>query len=487
MQMPIDIFAEIVNHLNPGDLVALTRSNKFFRKLLLHRSAIQMWRYTESNVPGLPPCPPDMCEPQYAALLFSKHCTFCGANTTAKPDVYLRVRPCATCRENELRSETKPWSFQSVPRSLVDSSPIIKNKYRRQDSREPFCCLKRQVDEVLDTRREFHDAGDHYGLEKWEEERRTVVSTRRQYGLQLTQYLDSVGKSRDRELGDVKQQRREAIVERLKGLGWMDEDMSFSESDGKPWRAIVDTPKPLTDRIWDNIVPKLIPLLEENRKQHIAQAMAERRLERRKHIGKFLEQMKSDENPLEPILNALDVHPPPPPQAPFHPGGILFPGPGMHPPFLFPGAPSFESFEFEIPFPNTSFALTWDCLVDLSERDTTIEEVQAELEARRAQIGQKVLEWRANVEKQLVKRFKGDATDGENVVLTVGGSTKLTSQLSRDFRLLLRADTIFKRIPPLVPCFSLLSIPQDKSHSSYYPQLVSDEQGFFNPRPFTPL
>ncbi|KAG8795623.1 hypothetical protein FRC12_011969 [Ceratobasidium sp. 428] len=79
MKMPIEIFTEIAYLLEPGDLIALIRSNKFFRELLLRPSSIKMWRQAENNVPGLPACPHDMCEPQYAALLFSKYCTAsCG-------------------------------------------------------------------------------------------------------------------------------------------------------------------------------------------------------------------------------------------------------------------------------------------------------------------------------------------------------------------------------------------------------------------------
>ncbi|KAG9079173.1 hypothetical protein FRC06_007902 [Ceratobasidium sp. 370] len=470
MQMPIDIFTEIANLLNPGDLIALARSSKFFRELLLQRSAIQMWRRAESNIPGLPPCPPDMCEPQYAALLFSKHCTLCGANATAKPDVYLRVRLCAICKENQIR-DIIPWGLQPVvDRTLVDSSSVIKfkvDKSRPRGSRQPLYCLRQQVEEVLNKQREFKDAGDHPGLVKWEEVRRTVVSTRRKDGLQLAYYLDSVGKSRGRELDDVKQQRRHAILERLKALGWTDEDTSFSESDGKQWRAMVDVPKPLTDRIWDNILPKLIPLLEENRERHVSHAMVVRRLERRKHIDKFLKQMKREEHPLEPILNALGVHAPP----------------ALDSDDIFYA----QSFEFENPFPNTSSALTWECLADLSEQDITLEEVQAELEARKAQIGQKVLEWRVKMERQLVERFEGEAPGDEDVVLTVRGDTELTTQLSRDLRLLLRADTIFTQPTRSSSAhFSGWMMPRDKDRPYYYPRFVSDQQEYFYEDEFTP-
>ncbi|KAF8596718.1 hypothetical protein BDV93DRAFT_454395, partial [Ceratobasidium sp. AG-I] len=75
MKMPLEIFTEIAYHITPGDLIALIRCSKFFRNMLLRRSAILIWLRAAENMPGLPPCPTEMCEPQYAALMFSKHCT----------------------------------------------------------------------------------------------------------------------------------------------------------------------------------------------------------------------------------------------------------------------------------------------------------------------------------------------------------------------------------------------------------------------------
>ncbi|KAF8600103.1 hypothetical protein BDV93DRAFT_589916 [Ceratobasidium sp. AG-I] len=77
MNLPIEIFPEIAIYLFPLDLVVLARTNKFFRQLLMRRSAIQIWRSAEGNVDGLPPCPKDLCGPQYAALMFTKNCSVC--------------------------------------------------------------------------------------------------------------------------------------------------------------------------------------------------------------------------------------------------------------------------------------------------------------------------------------------------------------------------------------------------------------------------
>ncbi|KAF8602470.1 hypothetical protein BDV93DRAFT_444059, partial [Ceratobasidium sp. AG-I] len=75
MELPTEVFTLIACHATPYDLISLGRSNKLLRKMLLHRSAANIWQRAERNVPGLPLCPGGMCEPQYAVLIFFEECT----------------------------------------------------------------------------------------------------------------------------------------------------------------------------------------------------------------------------------------------------------------------------------------------------------------------------------------------------------------------------------------------------------------------------
>ncbi|KAG9084688.1 hypothetical protein FRC07_013574 [Ceratobasidium sp. 392] len=75
LDMPPEVFNEVATYLLPADLISLARSNKFFRKMFMSRSSRHVWRTAFGNIPNLPACPPDLCEPQYASLLFSKRIT----------------------------------------------------------------------------------------------------------------------------------------------------------------------------------------------------------------------------------------------------------------------------------------------------------------------------------------------------------------------------------------------------------------------------
>jgi hypothetical protein len=70
--------SQVANHLTPAELLSLARANKFFRQIFMSQSSLYMWQNTFDNVPGMPRCPPNLCEPQYASLLFSKTCSVRG-------------------------------------------------------------------------------------------------------------------------------------------------------------------------------------------------------------------------------------------------------------------------------------------------------------------------------------------------------------------------------------------------------------------------
>ena len=66
--------AQIFGHLHPLDLLHLARTTKAFRRVLMHRSAISVWKAARATIPGLPDCPPELSEPQWANLAFDPQC-----------------------------------------------------------------------------------------------------------------------------------------------------------------------------------------------------------------------------------------------------------------------------------------------------------------------------------------------------------------------------------------------------------------------------
>ncbi|KAF9451921.1 hypothetical protein P691DRAFT_806305 [Macrolepiota fuliginosa MF-IS2] len=95
--MPLDLLYEVCTYLHPQDALNLARSTRRLRQLLMTRDARFVWKSVLSNVEGLPSCPSDLTEPQFANLAFDGHCHLCLAPRVK--DVYwsCRVRCCKKC------------------------------------------------------------------------------------------------------------------------------------------------------------------------------------------------------------------------------------------------------------------------------------------------------------------------------------------------------------------------------------------------------
>jgi hypothetical protein len=149
------------------------------------------------------------------------------------------------------------------------------------------------------------------------------------------------------------------------------------------------------DAAWKGLLPKLIPMLEENRQRNITHATRERRVERRRRVDEFLSQMRTV-HPFQLLLDALG-----------------------------PEHRSMFRTLMANPFPKTETALKWECLNDLGEREITTERVEAELAERKDQVEQNILDWRAEIERRLVERVEfGNEERRDDVAVTVSTINK---------------------------------------------------------------
>ena len=89
LKMPIDVFCEvrnwgsvctrlilvtqIVSYLHPLDILQLARVSLKVRAILMSRNSAHVWIIARRTI-GMPECPPDLSEPQYASLVFEHTC-----------------------------------------------------------------------------------------------------------------------------------------------------------------------------------------------------------------------------------------------------------------------------------------------------------------------------------------------------------------------------------------------------------------------------
>ncbi|CAE6483958.1 unnamed protein product [Rhizoctonia solani] len=136
MSLPVDVFVNIASYFQPQDVLTLSRVNSFLRQMLMSRDSEPIWRSARLNLVGLPPCPKEIPEPTYAALLFSKICTLCGRRALQRMDPILLERLCGNCKKTRLMDVAQ----HEVDISLVLTSTTILPGYSVDWSeRGPWC------------------------------------------------------------------------------------------------------------------------------------------------------------------------------------------------------------------------------------------------------------------------------------------------------------------------------------------------------------
>jgi len=69
--------SQVSVYLEPLDLLRLARSTRGLNDILMSRHSRLIWRTARTYYPGLPGCPADLSEPEYARLVFERDCHVC--------------------------------------------------------------------------------------------------------------------------------------------------------------------------------------------------------------------------------------------------------------------------------------------------------------------------------------------------------------------------------------------------------------------------
>ncbi|KAK0463464.1 uncharacterized protein EV420DRAFT_1089955 [Desarmillaria tabescens] len=102
MNMPLDIWLEILAYLAPGDIFHLACASRELRDSLTNPNLLSVWinpRNAES-----PPVPQPMIgysEAAWIGLLFDPHCDFCPDKNVRTIDFTFRTRLCSDCRKTQ--------------------------------------------------------------------------------------------------------------------------------------------------------------------------------------------------------------------------------------------------------------------------------------------------------------------------------------------------------------------------------------------------
>ncbi|CAE6508210.1 unnamed protein product, partial [Rhizoctonia solani] len=418
MSTPVDVFKEIASFLGPKDLLSLARVNKLLRNLLMQRSAKHIWRAAESTMDGLPPCPRHLTNPQYAALVFSKECSSCGITVMRQLDLMLGVRLCNACRSAKIVR----LSYAPSPiREYVSTSPSVKN---RRTSETRFALRSEIHDLVGQFWKLPNDCYDPDVL-RWIHKKLKRRLERTKHATALARYLHFVSIGRDNELEHKKLRRVVDVCRRLRALGWKVEHMQMACEDSREaWYSLVHVSKPLTDRAWERIYPKLLRLLKLS-KRRLRVIRAKTRLSNRYQL---VEGMLAGMRAAKPACLEIAVN-----------GQALIENSGI----------------MQMPFPILSELLQYHVFKDLVETDRSLDATQVKFRASATLVHNAVSKWRSRLEARLISLAR-DNRNARKREYPIGKElieepAPFSSQLTADSynhitpknNLLFRADSVF--------------------------------------------
>ncbi|KAI0355494.1 hypothetical protein OH77DRAFT_1521046 [Trametes cingulata] len=287
MDMPMDIFLEIVTKLHPLDLLRFARVSKYFRSLLMGKKSRHLWVAAFENVPGVPPCPPYISEPRYAAALFDQYCFACGIERSSNTDHSLSLRLCAPCYKTNFMAGNQIYcNTTGIPSRVLKLLPtlvvsVVKQTYCPSGLAEDNFIQKNfyvpEFQAVVEALKRLKSPAERTTFMK---ERQNYVTLVQTHGVAVLTWERTNYKNKWSEEDAARADRKAAMLEKLLQLGYTPADYP----DNDAWKKILTQPKRLTDRIWNTARPKLIALIEQKREDDRKAAFEARLRERRAEL-----------------------------------------------------------------------------------------------------------------------------------------------------------------------------------------------------------
>ncbi|KAG8717404.1 hypothetical protein FRC09_014334 [Ceratobasidium sp. 395] len=304
----------------------------------------------------------------------------------------------------------------------------------------------------------------------WAEERIRFCRARREHAVDLETFLENMADMRLQELEELKNQRRNSIKRRLTQAGWEESDWTFPWQIARKWATLVEDPKPLTDRIWQNLYPKMVPYLAKNREFQTARFKADRQRRQNRRMRALLIEiqkrdivLKVDRTVLRGETPAAVNHLEPyydsdgglPSEAENEAGHTI----------IFAGNREPLKVVISRPFPPMTDALALPIIQELLEDDTDTNTLEDRFEESREEVEEVLRSWGDIVERELVDMMMSDVDtedsddpEGEDKQMEPESDSppldlqfEVPSQyasfpdaLKPETRLLLRADSVFR-------------------------------------------
>ncbi|KAI0695440.1 hypothetical protein C8T65DRAFT_665369 [Cerioporus squamosus] len=308
LNVPMDVSFEIMSHLEPKDILQLSRVSRELRSMLRSPTSRHIWMTARKNtVPPLHDPPEDMSEPQYAFLVFERFCENCGQGRALNADYALRVRLCGDCwRTDTLKGTALCRSLglskkKEIAEVLYTLTPRGTRTYSDQGWKNPLLVLDQEAKhwyyrpQFMPVAKKYlalsEPGQDPMALKRFVEERQAETLVRRNFHREMLRWESKRINTKFHTGVDAETERIAEIHSKLCALGY---DKSEFPRYNHDWTQMLEQPRKLTPRIWNTIRPKLVAILEQLRAEREAKAFTlkwtKRREQLQAHYKRFLEE-----------------------------------------------------------------------------------------------------------------------------------------------------------------------------------------------------
>ncbi|OCH91535.1 hypothetical protein OBBRIDRAFT_792126 [Obba rivulosa] len=262
LNMPLDIVLEILTYLGPRELLQLARTNKAFRAMLMSRTSQSVWKASRRNA-SVPERPARLSEPAFAHLLYSNYCHICLTLRSVQPMWEYGVRYCGDCKkarfpcmESTIHEEFDGKAFSFFNFLTVRRGPRKHRVYYYH------------IPEMEYFRSAWHMLGGDKDLRrKFIQENTQLREKKIQFGRFCKLWVGDQAVARAEELDRIREKRLNAIVEKLRAMGYKEEIEWIARDDYAPLseHRLVRKAEPLTARAWKGMKEEIIDLMDEVR------------------------------------------------------------------------------------------------------------------------------------------------------------------------------------------------------------------------------
>ncbi|KAF5311354.1 hypothetical protein D9611_012643 [Ephemerocybe angulata] len=263
-EMPLDVLLEIFSHLDPKDLLNMSRANKDFRRALLKPSMMHvLWRAKRVEK-GAPEPPAGFSEAKWVAFLFNSFCYSC-ATPNVRTDFFLLKRLCIACKKSEYVSDENFSGFYpNLDSSILNFVPYTfyppttsKEEgdygYHWSGDIDALCRVWTQYEPHV-------TAGLAGAQEAWEAHLNEQTAKIEQMQEAAILYKDWADAYEDQKLNDknsIKEARINLVRQCFYELGYEQPDIEEVVNWDTP--ELKNSTAKITDRIWRNLRAKLEP------------------------------------------------------------------------------------------------------------------------------------------------------------------------------------------------------------------------------------